>query len=55
LDLYKFRRIDLDETAWTDLQAAIVRGQSLKRMKMLKWNALDMHIRTSMLLITNNK
>jgi hypothetical protein len=55
LDLYKFRRIDLDETAWIDLQVAITHDQPLKRTKMSKWNALDMHIWTSMLLITNNK
>jgi hypothetical protein len=40
----KFRRIDLDETARIDLQAAIAHGRLLKHMKMPKWNALDMHI-----------
>jgi hypothetical protein len=44
LDLYKFRGIDLDETAWIDLQIAIAHGQPLEHMKISKWNALNMHI-----------
>jgi hypothetical protein len=40
---------------WLDLQPAIALWSVIKHKKVPMWNALDMHIWTSMLSITNNK
>jgi hypothetical protein len=55
LDLYKFRDSNVDATAiirFANSNSTMVNHQTYR---MAMWNALDMHIWTLMLSITNNK